>query len=117
MLFELIKGIWGTLVALIRLLSLAIVFLINGIHSILFNRAEIIGMTMHAVPMNIERDKIAYIDNLCKNNIDLACGTVPRADDLGNAPFRTDDEYDDDDIWIDEDGEDFPGEGENNDGK
>lgn len=106
MIFNFVRYVWGIVFAIFRLFSLSIVLIVNGIHGILFNRTEIMGMTMHGIPMNVERDTMAYLDDLAKSNVDITCGmSLPPQSAFDSAPFRGDDEFEEGDMWIDENGE------------
>lgn len=101
--------ILGMLIAFVRLLFLLAIFFLNGVQHILFNKCEINGVTLMLTPQRQDKDKIAYIDKLRCENVDLATGLpIPKGDGV---PFRADDEYDDfddfpDDIDDDDDGDD-----------
>lgn len=92
MLMIIIKNILFILWAVLRLLSLAVVFVISGLHGILFNRNEIVGVTMHSIPISPDRDKMAYLDDLERRNIDTTFGQPL---DYNSPAFRGDGDYDD----------------------
>lgn len=99
-----LKGIWGMIVAIIRLGFILVIFAFTGLQHILFNKCEVSGVSLTLIPQLQDRDKIAYIDKLRCGNVDLATG-IPIPDDIG-IPFRDDDYFDD----LDDFDDDFPDE-------
>lgn len=119
MLREFLALLWQTFAALCRLLLLSIIFILNGVHQIIFNKNEVINVVLQVLPNNNERDKMSYIMSLVKNNVDLESGTpIPPQNSFDSAPFREDDDYEsinDDDFYEDDnDDEDGDENGKNN---
>lgn len=90
MLFDLIRFILSTIFATFRLLSLTFVLLVSGMHGIIFNRSEVVGVTMHTLPLSVDRDKVSYLDDLERRSSDATFG-LP--DNYMAPPFREDDGY------------------------
>lgn len=113
------KSLLGYVVALLRLLYLALIFVVTGIYNIFFNRLEIVGIVLKSIPIKMDRDKVSYIDRLIANNVDVCSQemTIPPPNAFDVAPFKSDDCFDDvveddfseDDIEDDDEGDENPG--------
>jgi hypothetical protein len=89
--------------ALLRLVLMMCRLVISGLDQILFNNSEVANISLICVAQRREQEKIAYIDKLIENNIDLALHQqVPPSNFI---PFQEDSEYDDDEPF-DEDNDD-----------
>lgn len=58
-------------IAVVRLILVCFILLVEGLHHIFFSRNEICGVILRVLPIRVDRDKIAYMDNLAMNNLDL----------------------------------------------
>lgn len=98
------KTIWGIIVALARLIVLEFILFFNGLNHILFNKSEIVSVSITIAPQRQEREKLSYLDNLKLCNFDIDNNiSVPQDNYI---EFRGDDEFDGED-FDDDDLEDF----------
>lgn len=116
--YEFPKRCWCIFVSIFRLILILITAFLNGLNHILFNRLEVVGMQLNMKPQQTEMDKIAYIDSLYANNINVANGIQsPPADAFDSGEFREDAEYDADNFPDDLDDEDDNENGEDDGGE
>ena len=74
-------AIRDTLIALLRLGMLQFILFFTGLNHILFNRVEISNVALTMIPQRRDRDKLAFVDDLKVNNLDmLKEGPLPPAD-------------------------------------
>jgi hypothetical protein len=84
-------------------------FIVSGLDQIFFNDSEVVNVTLICMPQRREQDKLAYIDKLIENNMDVALHK--QAPPSNFIPFQEDSEYDEPIDPEDEDDEGDDGEG------
>ena len=100
------KNFWSAFrdifIAILRLIMLQIVLFVTGLHHILFNRLEVSNISLALIPQRRDRERLAFVDDLKANNLDLLTSDVP-IQLSGDDGFREDEDYLDDDNIIDDD--------------
>ena len=91
-----LKRIGCIIWSLLRLSLIVIMGTLSGIHNIIFNKMEIINMSLMMRPQAPEREKLGFIDKLCAGNLELSANMpVPPADSFdANAEFKPDEMFD-----------------------
>lgn len=97
---EFLNSCISALIAVLRLLFLAVGLIASGLHIILFNRMEICNIEMKGLAWRCDREKMAdqmsFVDKVCLENPDLLDFADEQMKQEGQFPPPSEDEDEDD---------------------